>query len=199
MNNKTYILASQSPRRKELLKLMGIDYEVIPAMGEEISDATEPSVYVQELASEKAKEVYERYVVEHPGADPVVIGADTIVAYGGTILGKPKDKDEAREMIHNLSGKSHYAMTGVALWWKGIDGSIKSSSFCESTEVVVAEMTEEEIESYISTPAPYDKAGAYGIQGEFGIYISGIKGDYNAVVGLPVAHLYQEMKKQGLL
>ena len=124
----------------------------------------------------------------------IVIGADTVVSIDGKILGKPADTEEAREMIHKLQGKSHMVYTGVTVIVKS-DETVSASSFAEGTKVNVAPMTEDEIEAYISTSEPYDKAGAYGIQGLFGKFIEGIEGDYFNVVGLPVHRLYEELKK----
>ena len=116
------------------------------------------------------------------------------VKIDGKILGKPADTEEAREMIYKLQGKSHMVYTGVTVIAKSGD-MVSASSFAEGTKVNVAPMTENEIEAYISTDEPYDKAGAYGIQGLFGKFIEGIKGDYFNVVGLPVHRLYEELKK----
>ena len=116
------------------------------------------------------------------------------VKIDGKILGKPADKEEAREMIYKLQGKSHMVYTGVTVIAKS-DDMVSASSFAEGTKVNVAPMTENEIEAYISTEEPYDKAGAYGIQGLFGKFIEGIEGDYFNVVGLPVHRLYEELKK----
>ena len=124
----------------------------------------------------------------------IIIGADTVVSIDGKILGKPADTEEAREMIYKLQGKSHMVYTGVTVIAKSGD-MVSASSFAEGTKVNVAPMTENEIEAYISTDEPYDKAGAYGIQGLFGKFIEGIKGDYFNVVGLPVHRLYEELKK----
>ncbi len=198
-NHRTLILASQSPRRKELLGLFHLPFLIRPAVGEEESHAEQPADYVRELAYKKAKEVYEAVRAEDEAADPIVIGADTIVVCGDQILGKPKDQMDAHRMISLLQGRTHTVMTGVSMIWKDDEHHVTSSTFCEVTEVHVASMSEEEITAYIQTPIPYDKAGAYGIQSEFGLYISGINGDYNNVVGLPAARLYREMKQQGLL
>jgi septum formation protein len=127
--------------------------------------------------------------------DPViVIGADTVVSIDGKILGKPADQQQAVDMLHMLSGKCHNVSTGVALVGLNDGRQTRFKSFSETTEVMVAELTEEEINSYVNTSEPYDKAGAYGIQGMFGKHIQGIGGDYNNVVGLPVHRLYQALK-----
>lgn len=129
---------------------------------------------------------------------PVVIGADTVVSYKQKILGKPKDKDEARTMISGIQGDKHEVYTGVTVLWKQ-DGRICSFVFAEETQVYVYPMTDEQIEGYIMTDEPYDKAGAYGIQGMFGVYVKGIHGDYNNVVGLPIARLYQALEYYNLM
>ena len=127
-------------------------------------------------------------------ADAVVIGADTVVAADHRILGKPADRREAREMMTLLQGSIHQVYTGVTLIVTGPGTDIRTRTFHECTDVDVYPMTDEEIEDYISTPEPYDKAGAYGIQGSFGIYIKGIRGCYYNVVGLPIARLIHELK-----
>ena len=127
----------------------------------------------------------------------VVIGADTVVAADHRILGKPADHSDARRMIEMLQGNVHQVYTGVTLIVKDAEGNIRTATFHERTDVDVCEMTKEEIEAYIDTEEPYDKAGAYGIQGSFGIYIRGIRGCYYNVVGLPISRLYHELKKAG--
>jgi septum formation protein len=154
---------------------------------------------VEELSLQKAKEVAERIL---DGTEPVkdfnvVIGADTVVAADHRILGKPSDREDARRMIEMLQGNVHQVYTGVTLIVKDAEGNIRTATFHERTDVDVCEMTKEEIEAYIDTEEPYDKAGAYGIQGSFGIYIRGIRGCYYNVVGLPISRLYHELKKAG--
>lgn len=185
---KRMILASGSPRRKELLQMLEVPFEVLVSDTEEIITKNEPAEVTKELSYQKAMAVA-RQVEEG-----IVIGADTVVSIDGKILGKPADTEEAREMIHKLQGKSHMVYTGVTLIVKS-DEMVSASSFAEGTKVNVAPMTEDEIEAYISTSEPYDKAGAYGIQGLFGKFIEGIEGDYFNVVGLPVHRLYEELKK----
>ncbi len=124
----------------------------------------------------------------------IIIAADTVVAVDHEILGKPASKQAARDMIQKISGRVHQVYTGVTLIHR--DGRCdEMKSFAECTQVKVVDMREEEIEQYITTEEPYDKAGAYGIQGLFGKYVTGITGDYNNVVGLPIARLYQEVKE----
>ena len=194
---KQIVLASASPRRSELLQQAGMDFFVIPSRGEEIVTSTHPAEVVEELSLQKAQEVAERILSgkEILVSDfSVVIGADTVVAADHKILGKPADRAEARKMITLLQGNIHQVYTGVTLIVKDAKGNIRTRTFNECTDVDVCEMTYEEVEKYISTPEPYDKAGAYGIQGSFGIYIRGIRGCYYNVVGLPISRLCHELK-----
>ena len=190
------ILASASPRRSELLKQAGLSFAVIPSKAKETITSTHPAEVVEELSSQKAWEVADRIL--RGGEDvtdfDVVIGADTVVAVDHQILGKPVDHDDAANMIGMLQGRVHEVYTGVTLIVKGAKGNIRTRTFHERTDVDVCPMTDDEIEDYISTPEPYDKAGAYGIQGSFGIYISGIHGCYYNVVGLPISRLVHELE-----
>jgi len=181
-----YILASASPRRSELLGQVGIKFQIIKSDVEEIITNTEPEQVVIELSRQKAEDVYNNLVDKE---NVVVIGADTIVYNDNKILGKPKNYEDAFEMLSGLAGKSHYVYTGVSLY---IDGEI--ISFAEKTRVDIYAMTKNEITEYINTKEPIDKAGAYAIQGLFAAYIKGIEGDYNNVVGLPVGRICQVLK-----
>ena len=199
------ILASASPRRKELLLQMGLDFEICPAKGEEVITAMRPCEVVCELSRQKAEEVasgilcYNRTHTEIvTPQDILVIGADTVVAWEDQILGKPKDEADAKRMLAMLSGGCHSVYTGVTLVVMEPSGRTGEHSFFEKTDVEMYEMTPEEIDHYVSTGEPMDKAGAYGIQGKCAIYIRGIEGDYNNVVGLPIARLYQECKRIGI-
>lgn len=185
---KRMILASGSPRRKELLQMLEVPFEVLVSDTEEVITKNEPAEVTKELSYQKAMAVAGQV------DEGIIIGADTVVSIDGKILGKPADTKEAREMIHKLQGKSHMVYTGVTVIAKSGE-TVSVSSFAEGTKVNVASMTETEIEAYISTDEPYDKAGAYGIQGLFGKFIEGIEGDYFNVVGLPVHRLYEELKK----
>ena len=196
-----FILASASPRRKELLEQIGMKFEVRVSEAEEVTQATEPAEYVMELSFLKAEDVAGKIPVMYDARginqDFVVIGSDTVVAAEGEILGKPKDKDDARRMIAMLSGKTHQVYTGVTLMiFK--DERMTRETFYEKTEVTFYEMTEKQIEEYISCPEPYDKAGAYAIQGICSAYIKGINGDYASVVGLPVSRICHELTKYGI-
>lgn len=199
---RRWILASASPRRKELLQQLGLTFTVLPAQGEEKSSRTDPEQYVTELAEHKAGEVYRRVrngasSENFPEEAVAVIGSDTIVVLDETILGKPKNREDAFRMIQSLQGRKHRVMTAVALFWNE-EGQDHMDSFCSITEVEVDPMDEDEIRGYLATGEADDKAGAYGIQGTFGRYVHAIRGSYPAVVGLPTAELYQRMKKDGL-
>ena len=163
------ILASGSPRRKELLELIGVDFKIITSNKEEVITSTNPEEVVKELSIMKAEDVAEG--VEGPA---LILGADTVVAHNRRILGKPKDKEDAVRMITSFAGEEHYVYTGVCIIRKEADGSVKRSSFAESTKVSVYPMTAEEIERYVDSGEPMDKAGAYAIQGLFAPYIKGI-------------------------
>lgn len=199
------ILASASPRRKELLEQIGLEFEICPAKGEEVITTTIPEEVVQELSRQKAEEVaamVSSYGEQHKEImtpqDLLVIGADTIVAAEGKILGKPKDEEDAFQMLSMLSGKAHSVYTGVTFVFVDKSGKAGAYSFYEKTDVVMKEMSELEIKRYIATGEPMDKAGAYGIQGRCAIYVEKINGDYNNVVGLPVARIYKELQKLGI-
>jgi septum formation protein len=192
-----YVLASGSPRRKELLAKVVPEYEVIPAVGEEETSEVLPERIVEQLSYQKASEIFHK-ILTNSTETPVVIGADTVVSYKRGVLGKPADRTEAANMIRGFQGDSHAVYTGVTVFTLK-DGKPFSFTFHEETIVDVAPMTEEEILSYVSTGEADDKAGAYGVQGLFGIFITGIKGDYYNVVGLPIARLYHELKNNGLL
>lgn len=183
------ILASGSPRRKELLRQIGVTFEVVKAEGEEIITSSVPTEAVQELSMQKAREVADRC------DGTVIIGADTVVAADGQILGKPKSREDAVHMLGMLQGRDHEVITGVTVILKN---SGKVLNFAEVTKVHVFPMTRTQIENYADSGEPMDKAGAYGIQGLFAIYVSGIEGDYNNVVGLPIGRLYQEVLSAGV-
>ena len=199
------ILASASPRRKELLEQIGLEFEICPAKGEEIITKTIPEEVVMELSKQKAEEIAsmvatfgeENKEITTP-SDILVIGADTVVAYDGKILGKPKDEEDAKRMLTMLAGNTHSVFTGVTLVLIDKSGRAGELVFYEKTDVTMHSMTEQEIARYVASGEPMDKAGAYGIQGKCAIYIEKITGDYNNVVGLPIARIYQELKKIGI-
>ena len=194
------ILASASPRRSELLKQAGLSFAVIPSKAKETITSTHPAEVVEELSSQKAWEVADRIL--RGGEDvtdfDVVIGADTVVAVDHQILGKPVDHDDAANMIGMLQGRVHQVYTGVTLIVKGAKGNIRTRTFHERTDVDVCPMTDsthsDRYFSTLYTGMTTDKAGAYGIQGSFGIYISGIHGCYYNVVGLPISRLVHELE-----
>lgn len=181
------ILASASPRRKELLEQVGIQFEVIKSTVEEVITETNPDKVVMELSTQKAEDVYQNLLDRE---DVLVIGADTVVYNRGQILGKPHSQEEAFQMIQGIQGRKHSVFTGVTLLFNG-----KKISFAEETQVVVNAMTENDIRQYIATGEPMDKAGSYGIQGRFAAFVKEIHGDYNTVVGLPVSRICSELKK----
>ena len=191
-------LASASPRRKELLKQVGISFRVMPSAVEEKSTKKNPDEVVEELSYQKAVDVCGRLMAEKQ-EDFVVIGADTVVSAWGKILGKPADREDAVRMLKELQGVSHQVYTGVTIAWKNQNISPMYATFSECTDVTMYTMTEEEIRRYVDSGEPMDKAGAYAIQGLCAAHIQGICGDYNNVVGLPVGRLCQELKKRGLL
>lgn len=186
------ILASASPRRRELLAQIGFDFEVEVSRVEEKVTQTNAPLVVEELSAQKAEAVVAQY--EESGEAVLVIGADTVVAAGDRILGKPSDADEAAGMLSLLSGNTHEVYTGVTLLYKNAEG-VRRKTFHEMTKVTFYPMSGQEIADYVSTGDCRDKAGAYGIQGFCARYIKGIEGDYNNVVGLPAGRLYQEAKE----
>lgn len=191
-------LASASPRRKGLLKQVGLSFKAMPSTVEEKITKTEPAEVVEELSYQKAVDVCGKLVGEGK-EDFAVIGADTVVACWGEILGKPKDREDAARMLGKLQGGSHQVYTGVTLAWKYKEMSPMFATFSECTDVTMYSMSQEDIKHYVDSGEPMDKAGAYGIQGLCAAYIQGICGDYNNVVGLPVGRVYQELKKRGLV
>lgn len=183
------ILASGSPRRQELLKYAVKDFEIITAdIDEVIPDGVAAEDAPEYLAVRKAQAVYSA----HP--DSAVIGCDTVVIIDGKILGKPKDKDDAKEMLRMLSGKTHKVITGVCVFFNG-----KSASFSEETSVDFYDLSEEDIAEYVGTGDPMDKAGAYGIQSEGCVLVKGIRGDFFNVVGLPTARLKRFLRQLGII
>lgn len=197
------VLASASPRRRELLAGLGLDYTVLASGVEEQITEREPAKVVEELSAQKAGDVLQRLLAagsrkEDSEEELLVIGADTIVAVEGQILGKPADEKDGAEMLKRLSDRQHQVYTGVTLYhWRR--GETRRCTFHECTQVWFYPMTQEEISWYISTGEPMDKAGAYGIQGLGSRFVKAIEGDYNNVVGLPVARLYQELKALNLM
>ena len=213
--NVRLVLASASPRRRELLSQIGLEFTVMPSTKEENAKTTEAGALVQELSRQKAVDIWEQLSGgqgQNPDADQeqiseetqepnlngkrqpelLVIGADTVVCCEGKILGKPHSREAAAEMLTALQGRSHEVYTGVTLYSQS-----ETVTFFECTQVEFYPMTEVEISEYIDSKEPMDKAGAYGIQGLGARFVKGIRGDYNNVVGLPVGRLYQELKSCG--
>jgi septum formation protein len=181
-NNKRVILASGSPRRRELLAYIIKDFDVVPSGIDETASGS-PARQVRQLAADKAADIARQY------PDALVIGADTLVAIGSVVLGKPKDEAEAAAMLRKLSGRTHRVYTGIAVVSNGV-----THVAAKATRVTFCHMSGAEIRDYIATGEPMDKAGAYGIQGYGGKFISGIHGCYFNVMGLPLNRLYTMLK-----
>lgn len=180
------ILASRSPRRRELLALIGIPHEVRPAdIDETYLPGEEPRAHAERLAREKARRV--------AAPDAIVIGSDTIVVVDGDVLGKPIDEADAGRMLRRLSGRSHVVMTAVAVAWEG-----RMESAVEEAGVTFHTLADDEIAAYVRTGEPMDKAGAYGIQGYGATIVARVDGDYFAVMGLALQLLVRLMRKLGL-
>lgn len=194
---KQIILASASPRRKDLLEQIGLTFEVIPSTCEEVSHAEHPADVVIELSKQKAKDIWDK--LQDRQQDILVIGADTVVAYEQEILGKPKDFDDAKRMLELLSGKEHHVYTGVTLLWIDASGKREEYSFYVCTGVTMYRIGKAEIMDYVFSGEPMDKAGAYAVQGKGAAFIKSVRGEYSNVVGLPIGRLYQEMKAWDLL
>ena len=193
-----YILASKSPRRREILEMLGVKFEVITSEADESSDITDPCQLVEELSLRKGLAVRDALLAKgYDLSDTVIISSDTVVAIDGEILGKPHDEEDAKRMLRLYSGRDHEVVSGICLIGKDVQGVAH-----EVTTVTFDEMDEETICNYVAAAKPYDKAGAYAIQGLASAYIEGIKGDYFNVVGLPVhrmCRLHQEIFKENLL
>ena len=187
-----YVLASASPRRKELLRKTGISFEIMPSSKEEVITEDLPADVVTELAYQKAADIFSLYHKIHD-EDFTVIGADTVVSYKDEILGKPADEQEALDMLSMLADRTHQVYTGVSLIQKKQGKKTIKTFYCQ-TDVTLYPIDKEDLHRYVESGDPLDKAGAYGIQGDFSIHVKGIKGDYNNVVGLPIGRVYQELK-----
>lgn len=184
------ILASQSPRRRELLERMGLSqFEIRPAVGEEHADSDlTPAQLVEELSRQKAAEVSQT-----AEADDLILAADTVVAADGRVLGKPHSREEAVEMLRFLSGRTHTVYTGVT-----VQQGTHALTQHEATDVLFRPLTEAEIQAYVDTGEPMDKAGSYGIQGRGCVLVKGIRGDYYNVMGLPVCRLALMLREFGV-
>ena len=188
-----FILASGSPRRKEILEELGYQFEIKTGDYDESTVALDdPKEGVQKLALGKALAA-----VQQPG---LYLGSDTVVVLDGVVMGKPSDEQDAFRMLRSLSGRTHEVCTGVALVTVGEDGTVEhTETFVEATEVMFFELTDEEIDRYIRTGEPMDKAGAYGIQGLGRVLVEGIRGDYETVVGLPAARVYRALREHDVV
>lgn len=184
------ILASGSPRRKEILSKNGFSFDIVKAEGEEISTQTKPGAIVMELSTNKAKEVASKVLDQ----DACILAADTIVYADGRVLGKPSDRQDAANMIKAIQGSVHSVFTGVTILTRNGDKDILDTFF-EETKVYVKSMQEAEILEYVATGECDDKAGAYAIQGIFGKYIDHFEGDYSNVVGLPEEAVVTRLKR----
>lgn len=189
---KKIILASASPRRREILHNMGLEFTVMPAADEEKTEKVQPPEVVEELSLSKALNISKQ--VEK---DTLIIGADTVVAFEGKILGKPKNQKDAFETLKLLQGTTHQVYTGVTILC-GDSGEWVPVTFSECTQVTFYPVSEEEILRYVESGEGMDKAGSYGIQGYFGGYVKKIDGDYLNVVGFPAARMFYELKKRGI-
>ena len=188
LNKYKIILASNSPRRKELLSGLGVDYEVktLPDVDESYPDGLSGEEIAKHIARGKA-EAY-RSLIQ---ADELVITADTIVWLDGTVMGKPKDEEEAKDMLMRLSGKTHQVITGVCL-----TTTSTQKTFATVTDVTFATLTDEEVDYYVTRYQPMDKAGSYGVQEWIGfVGVENLSGSYFNVMGLPIQRLYTELKK----
>ena len=214
-NIRLICLASASPRRRELVEKFGIPVVCFSVNADENVSVTDPAATVMKVADNKIRAALE---VRKPGPGEVILSADTSVWLGGNMLGKPKDAEDARRMLKALSGKTHEVYTAFRLAYRVAEGgsadksayaaetgaaiahkaeaptSIRITGAAIKTAVHVNELSDAEIDAYVATGDPLDKAGAYGIQGDFGVHIAGIEGDYNNVVGLPVAAIYDALK-----
>ena len=181
------ILASKSPRRKEILETLGIPFVITSADTDERSDQTDPALLVEQLSLQKAQDV-QSLIASYDKLRPntLIIASDTVVALNGEILGKPKDREDARRMIQGLQNTTHHVLSGIALCYFDAQGNKKSAVSHASTAVHFGPMSDADIELYLDSGEPFDKAGAYAIQGLAGRWITGIEGDYFNVVGLPV-------------
>ena len=187
-----YILASASPRRKEILSGLGLEFTVLVADADETCDISDPGERVEFISLKKCLAARDKLVAE--GMDPadtdtVIIASDTLVTLDGMFLGKPADEADAVQMLSMLQGRTHTVASGIAVWHKG-----RTVTAHELTGVTFAPMRPSEIEAYISTKESFGKAGGYAIQGHASRYITGIQGDYFNVVGLPVRRLYETLR-----
>ncbi len=196
---KKLILASASPRRREILTQAGFSFQILVANADENIAEKEPEQMVKKLSERKASAAFKLWKEQgNPVNEALILGADTIVAQNHMILGKPASRKAAADMLRKLQGKSHNVYTGVTLIWENEQAQQQQITFAEKTEVEFYSMTDEEILEYTATGECDDKAGAYAIQGLAMKYIRRIDGDYHNVVGLPAAAIYQAVRECGL-
>lgn len=188
-----FILASASPRRREILDRAGISFSVIPSDFEETTDAETPEEYVKTLAAGKAEGV-----AALQKGTVLILGADTVVVHRGRILTKPKDREDAFAMLSALQGDEHEVYTGVSLYRRQEDGTVQKNTFAVCTRVIFYPVSEAEIRDYLQEKEYADKAGAYAIQGKSAVFIKGIWGDYLNVVGLPLSAVVMALKSWGI-
>jgi septum formation protein len=197
------ILASGSPRRKEILSQVGLEFDVIVSDVDEVITQSEPKKIVLELSMQKAEDVYTKVLKERfdnalldtsEGDKHVIIAADTVVEVDNKIMGKPSNRDEAYDMIKLIQGRKHNVLTGVTLIVCDGVNKPRKIAFYESTEVEIYDMSDEEINKYIDSGESFDKAGGYAVQGLFAAYVKGLNGDYYNVVGLPISRIIREFK-----
>lgn len=184
-----FVLASASPRRRQLLELIGIDFRVQPSHADESTDGSlAPDELVRQIAARKCMSVGREL------DDALVLGADTIVVLDGEVLGKPQDEADAGHMLRRLSGNTHVVYSGIALYYSGADRMVNATA---ATRVTFDDLSDGEIAAYVAGGSPMDKAGAYGIQDDRGaLFVSRIDGDYYNVVGLPMNLLYRTLKSE---
>lgn len=189
---KKIILASTSPRRKEILEQIGLEFDIVPSSyKEDMSVLQQPEELAKYLAKQKGKAVSHVY----DGASAVIISADTLVAVNGYILGKPSSKEHARQMLQKLSNSTHHVYTGVCI----IDTELQESTvFSSSAAITMRNLSANEIDRYIETGEPMDKAGGYGIQGIASMFVTSIEGDYYSIVGLPVQKVVSVLRRYGI-
>ncbi len=182
------ILASRSPRRRELLSMLGLEYEIFTA---DIDETMDPALPVQDAVAAVCRKKAEAVGRDHPGK--LILAADTIVVLENRILGKPHSEAEACAMLRSLSGRQHTVMTAFCLWKDGA-----ADIHVEQTHVRFRTLSDEEIAAYVATGSPMDKAGAYGIQDQAAIFVEALDGDYYNVMGLPLCSLAQMLRRQGV-
>lgn len=188
------ILASASPRRQQLLNQIGVPFEVLASnIDEDIDSEISPYAWVKGISSKKAAAI-----AKDINEEAVIIAADTIVTDLGRILEKPADAEDAKRMLRSLQGRTHTVYTGMTLIFVDKDGKREENNYVSATDVTMSNLTDEEIDKYISTGECYDKAGAYAVQGLGSLFIEGVSGDYYTVVGLPLNLLHKALKEHGI-